>query len=88
MGIRLAVHYPHGLYNFTLVSLGKKLAQYVQSDRATITDATPSKILCQQNAEEYLIPNLTGYEITTANTDLLTDINAVSTFDWPYLSQE
>ena len=81
----LTEDYPYSLYQFTLDSLGRRKKDYVLSKPRFTDDAFRFKICHQTSPNETFVLCNNRWEYYIANSDLV-DIDAVATFDWPYLS--
>ena len=84
-GMLLTEDYPYSLYQFTLDSLGRRKKEFVLSKPRCTTDVFRFKIRHQTSPNETFMLCNNRWEYYIANSELL-DIDAVASFDWPYLS--
>ena len=87
MGLLLTDDYPYSLYQFSLDSLGRRKKDLVLSKPRDPVDVFRFKIRRQVTANETFRLCNNQWEFFIANSALL-DIDAVATFDWPYLSNQ
>ena len=80
-GICLTSDYPHKLYHFTTVSLGKKMQRFVQSDPRNPNDYFDHKIKTQSDPNESHYPNIGYHEFSVINSACLNEYY-VASFDW------
>ena len=80
VGIGLTTDYPYKLYNFNLLSLGKKMTRFVKSDPRNSADFFTRLIKTQVSPDDTFYPNV-GTEFSVANSACL-DPLYVAPFDW------
>ena len=80
VGIGLTTDYSYKLYNFSLLSLGKKMTRFVQSDPRAKDNYFARLIKTQASPDETFYPNV-GTEFSVADSARL-DPLYVSPFDW------